>query len=329
MLLLKKIQAAFVVLAFCQLPLADPLCSSALAKPVPQTSAPAIVDEAQKIAPYCLNIVTSTNSSASAKQLEHWLALARQNNEPEPYIELATSRILSVNRDFKNGLKLAQRANTKKPGDALFLIGLGRAYAALDQQEEAERCYRQALNSKTLSALSAEVLCNCFIEFDDLEDAFEAGTKGLKLKGASNSLRHRLAEVAKNLGKFKEAEILIKETHKNGSDYIEYWNLYSEIERGLKNWKEVIVACDKVLSFKQPPGRKKMIEAQAHKADAYQQLGDYKRAAQEWTIIIARLPLNQSYRRNRALCYEKLGDKAAAAADLAAIKKFEKSLSDD
>jgi hypothetical protein len=58
-------------------------------------------------------------------------------------------------------------------------------------------------------------------------------------------------------------------------------------------------------------------------------MGDYKTAVKEWTIIINRLPLNQTYRRNRAQCYNKLGDKAAEAADLAAMKKFDQSLITD
>ncbi|MDQ5964805.1 MAG: Tetratricopeptide repeat protein [Cyanobacteriota bacterium erpe_2018_sw_39hr_WHONDRS-SW48-000098_B_bin.30] len=309
---------------------ANPAPNAPASKGVDQTGVPIVInDPAQRVAPYSLAIIRSSNSEIKGPQLDSWLTRATQKGEPEPYLVLAKSRVLCFNRDFKGGLRLAQKANTMRPGDAIFLIGLGRAYATLDQEDEALRCYRQALNSKTLSAFSAEMLSNCFIELDALENAYEAGTKGLKLKDPSSSLRYRTADVAKNLGRFKEAEVLINEVFKGGTNSIEIWNLYSEIERGLKNWKEVIVACDKVLAFKQPLGRKKMIEAQAHKADAYQQMGDYKTAVKEWTIIINRLPLNQTYRRNRAQCYNKLGDKAAEAADLAAMKKFDQSLITD
>lgn len=304
--------------------------AAATSKGVDQSGIIAVVnDPAQRVAPYSLAIIRTSNSEIKGPQLDSLLSRATQKGEPEPFIVLANSRVLCFNRDFKGGLRLAQKANTMRPGDAIFLTGLGRAYADLDQEDEALRCYRQALNSKTLSAFSAEMLANCFIELDDLEDAYEAGIKGLKLKEPTSSLRYRTADVAKNLARFKEAEVLIKEVFKSGTNSIEIWSLYSEIERGLKNWKEVIVACDKVLAFKQPPGRKKMVDAQAHKADAYQQMGDYKMAVKEWTVIIDRMPLNRLYRRNRALCYGKLGNKAAEAADLAAMKKFDQSLITD
>lgn len=300
------------------------------AKGVDQGGVSAVVnDPAQMVAPYSLSIVRTTNSEIKSQQLNNLLALAIQKGEPEPYLVLAKSRVYCFNRDYQGGLRLAQKANVMRPGDAIFLIGLGRAYACLEQEDEARRCYRQALNSKTLSAYSAEMLSNCFVELDDLEDAYEVGIKGLKFKGASGSLRYRTAEVAKNLARFNEAEVLIKEVFKSGINTIEIWNLYSEIQRGLKNWKEVIIACDKVLGFKQPFSRKKTVDAQAHKAEAYQQMGDYKTAVKEWTKIIDRMPLNQIYRRNRALCYNKLGDKASETADLDAMKKFNQSLSAD
>lgn len=254
------------------------------------------------------------------------LAKARNEGESKAFILMAQSCLQIGQKSYNTGFDLAKQALALAPGEAMIQAQMGWAYMFKEDDKRAREWFlKAATNAKadfsTLGSLSAG-----FKELDDLDGRLVVATSMVKKYPQYMASVHDMTMALVDLRRFREAEPYAKKALAMNPNTREACFGMCEVDRGLSRWRESIKDCDAVTACGFSAQSRKSVVVLRYKAEAYENLHEWKNAIAAWTVAIDKTPDTRQYFVHRGDCYKKLGDIKRAQADYDKAKELDSGL---